>query len=80
MFQISPSSGRLQLVDMTGTIDVIIPDLSLTWENSSIFEVRFVDDSTSYSPPSCSKLLSLVLLFSSQVYRVKLACAGFSDN
>ncbi|XP_024952233.2 CST complex subunit CTC1 isoform X2 [Citrus sinensis] len=37
--KISPSSGRLQLVDMTGTIDVIIPDLSLTWENSSIFEI-----------------------------------------
>lgn len=37
--KISPSSGRLQLVDMTGTIDVIIPDLSLTWKNSSIYEI-----------------------------------------
>lgn len=37
--KISPSSGRLQLVDMTGSIDVIIPDLSLTWKNSSIYEI-----------------------------------------
>ncbi|KAH7567364.1 hypothetical protein JRO89_XS07G0059000 [Xanthoceras sorbifolium] len=37
--QISPSSGRLQLVDVTGSIDVIIPDLLSTWNANSIFEV-----------------------------------------
>ncbi|KAL5777858.1 hypothetical protein ACOSP7_010784 [Xanthoceras sorbifolium] len=37
--KISPSSGRLQLVDVTGSIDVIIPDLLSTWNANSIFEV-----------------------------------------
>lgn len=55
-FQTSPSSGRLQLVDMTGSIDVIIPDLSSTWKGNSIYEVIFNDDSTAYSPCSCELL------------------------
>ncbi|KAJ8771568.1 hypothetical protein K2173_026745 [Erythroxylum novogranatense] len=37
--KISPLSGRLQLVDATGSIDVIIPDLPTTWKSSSIYEV-----------------------------------------
>ncbi|XP_060958065.1 CST complex subunit CTC1 isoform X3 [Cannabis sativa] len=37
--QISPSSGRLQLVDATSSVDVIIPDLPSTWNSSSIYEV-----------------------------------------
>ncbi|KAF3446226.1 hypothetical protein FNV43_RR11405 [Rhamnella rubrinervis] len=37
--KISPSSGRLQLVDATGSIDVFIPDLPSTWNSNSIYEV-----------------------------------------
>ncbi|PON99190.1 CST complex subunit CTC [Trema orientale] len=37
--KISPSSGRLQLVDATSSIDVIIPDLPSTWNPSNIYEV-----------------------------------------
>ncbi|XP_044475168.1 CST complex subunit CTC1 isoform X4 [Mangifera indica] len=37
--KVSPYSGRLQLVDMTGSIDVIVPDLSLNWSSNSIYEV-----------------------------------------
>uniref|UniRef100_A0A2N9HSB4 CST complex subunit CTC1 n=1 Tax=Fagus sylvatica TaxID=28930 RepID=A0A2N9HSB4_FAGSY len=37
--KISPSSGRLQLVDATGSIDVLIPDLPSTWNTYSIYEV-----------------------------------------
>ncbi|XP_024017091.1 CST complex subunit CTC1, partial [Morus notabilis] len=37
--KISPTSGRLQLVDATGRIDVIVPDLPSTWNSNSIFEV-----------------------------------------
>ncbi|XVE94828.1 hypothetical protein REPUB_Repub02eG0043300 [Reevesia pubescens] len=39
MLKISPASGRLQLVDMTGSIDAIIPDLPSNWNPNSIFEV-----------------------------------------
>ncbi|XWS14650.1 hypothetical protein CRYUN_Cryun35bG0027500 [Craigia yunnanensis] len=39
MLKISPSSGRLQLVDITGSIDAIIPDLPSNWNPNSIFEV-----------------------------------------
>ncbi|KAL7245119.1 hypothetical protein ACSBR2_000452 [Camellia fascicularis] len=38
--KISPSSGRLQLIDVTGSIDVIIPDLPSTWNINSIYEVN----------------------------------------
>ncbi|KAA8537704.1 hypothetical protein F0562_027306 [Nyssa sinensis] len=38
--KISPSSGRLQLIDATGSIDVIIPDLLSTWNSNSIYEVN----------------------------------------
>ncbi|XP_015884731.3 CST complex subunit CTC1 isoform X3 [Ziziphus jujuba] len=37
--KISPSSGRLQLVDATASIDVLIPDLSSTWNSNNIYEV-----------------------------------------
>ncbi|KAB2079641.1 hypothetical protein ES319_A05G018200v1 [Gossypium barbadense] len=37
--KISLSSGRLQLVDMTDSIDVVIPDLPSFWDPNSIFEV-----------------------------------------
>ncbi|KAK8644862.1 hypothetical protein V6N13_118724 [Hibiscus sabdariffa] len=39
LLKISPSSGRLQLVDMTDSIDVVIPDLPSFWDHNSIFEV-----------------------------------------
>ncbi|XP_010244105.1 PREDICTED: CST complex subunit CTC1 isoform X2 [Nelumbo nucifera] len=38
--QISPSSGRLQLSDVTGSIDVVIPDFPSNWDVSSIYEVQ----------------------------------------
>ncbi|CAL5385136.1 unnamed protein product [Camellia sinensis] len=38
--KISPSSGRLQLIDVTGSIDVIIPDLPSTWNINNIYEVN----------------------------------------
>lgn len=38
--QISPASGRLQLFDATGSIDVLIPDLPSTWKPNSIYEVN----------------------------------------
>ncbi|CAK9177344.1 unnamed protein product, partial [Ilex paraguariensis] len=38
--EISPSSGRLQLIDATGSIDVVIPDLSSSWNINSIYEVN----------------------------------------
>ncbi|KAI8549836.1 hypothetical protein RHMOL_Rhmol06G0056300 [Rhododendron molle] len=37
---ISSSSGRVQLIDATGTIDVIIPDLSSAWNTDSLYEVN----------------------------------------
>ncbi|KAF9687595.1 hypothetical protein SADUNF_Sadunf02G0109700 [Salix dunnii] len=37
--KISPSSGRLHLVDATGSIDVLIPDLPSTWRTTNIYEV-----------------------------------------
>lgn len=37
--KISPSSGRLQLVDATGSIDVLVPDLPSTWKTNNIYEV-----------------------------------------
>lgn len=55
-FQVSPYSGRLQLVDMTGSIDVIVPDLSLNWSANSIYEVIINDSSTSHSPSFCCEL------------------------
>ncbi|XP_047325563.1 CST complex subunit CTC1 isoform X2 [Impatiens glandulifera] len=39
MLQISPS-GRLQLMDATGSLDVSIPDLSPTWSTHGIHEVN----------------------------------------
>ncbi|KAL9680973.1 hypothetical protein QQ045_012754 [Rhodiola kirilowii] len=38
--QISPSTGRLQLVDATGSIDVVIPDLSSNLDAQNIYEVK----------------------------------------
>ncbi|KAA0064357.1 CST complex subunit CTC1 [Cucumis melo var. makuwa] len=37
--KISTYSGRLQLVDATGGIDVIVPDLPSTWNLNGIYEV-----------------------------------------
>ncbi|GAV69022.1 hypothetical protein CFOL_v3_12523, partial [Cephalotus follicularis] len=37
--KISSSSGRLQVFDSTGSIDVIIPDLPSTWDAKSIYEI-----------------------------------------
>ncbi|KAE8714191.1 Telomere maintenance component 1 [Hibiscus syriacus] len=40
MLKIFPSSGRLQLVDMTdSSIDAVIPDLPSFWDPNSVFEV-----------------------------------------
>ncbi|PSS31397.1 CST complex subunit like [Actinidia chinensis var. chinensis] len=38
--KISTSSGRLQLIDATGSIDVIVPDLPSTWNIDNIYEVN----------------------------------------
>ncbi|XAR61841.1 hypothetical protein NMG60_11016366 [Bertholletia excelsa] len=38
--KISPYSGRLQLIDATGSIDVVIPDLPSAWSTSIIYEVN----------------------------------------
>ncbi|KAF8404935.1 hypothetical protein HHK36_009830 [Tetracentron sinense] len=38
--QISPSSGRLQLIDASGSIEVVIPDLPSNWNVNSIYEVQ----------------------------------------
>ncbi|KAI8015974.1 hypothetical protein LOK49_LG05G03526 [Camellia lanceoleosa] len=38
--QISPSFERLQLIDVSGSIDVIIPDLPSTWNINSIYEFQ----------------------------------------
>ncbi|KAJ1404674.1 CST complex subunit CTC1, plant [Sesbania bispinosa] len=39
--KINPLTRRLQLVDATGGIDVLIPDLPLTWNPNEIYEVTF---------------------------------------
>lgn len=44
--QIDPLTRRLQLIDATGGIDVLIPDLPLTWNSNDIFEVKFLFAST----------------------------------
>lgn len=49
--QISPSSGRLQLVDATGSIDVIVPDLPSGWKSDGFYEVISND---------CSKTLIIL--------------------
>ncbi|XP_042495494.1 CST complex subunit CTC1 [Macadamia integrifolia] len=38
--EISPSSGRLQLTDATGSIEVVVPDLPSNWDVRSIYEVK----------------------------------------
>ncbi|EEF52463.1 conserved hypothetical protein [Ricinus communis] len=38
--KISPSSGRLQLVDAMGSIDVIVPDLPSGWKSNGIYEFQ----------------------------------------
>ncbi|XP_043714330.1 CST complex subunit CTC1-like isoform X2 [Telopea speciosissima] len=38
--EISPSSGRLQLIDATGSIEVVVPDLPSNWDARSIYEVK----------------------------------------
>lgn len=55
--QVSPSSGRLQLVDATGSIDVLIPDLPSTWNTHSIYEVICGDDVATCSPLSSHGIL-----------------------
>nr|XP_004511201.1 CST complex subunit CTC1 isoform X2 [Cicer arietinum] len=41
--KVDPLTRRLQLVDATGGIDVLIPDLPLTWNSNDIFEVTNYD-------------------------------------
>ncbi|CAI8606844.1 unnamed protein product [Vicia faba] len=41
--KIDPLTRRLQLVDATSGIDVLIPDLPLTWNSNDIFEVTNYD-------------------------------------
>ncbi|XP_057973338.1 CST complex subunit CTC1 isoform X2 [Malania oleifera] len=38
--KISPYSGRLQLTDATGSIDVVIPGLPSTWDVDGFYEVK----------------------------------------
>ncbi|XP_060190180.1 CST complex subunit CTC1 isoform X2 [Lycium barbarum] len=40
ILKVSPSSGRMLLVDATGSIDVITPDLPSSWKINNIYEVR----------------------------------------
>ncbi|KAK6160745.1 hypothetical protein DH2020_004126 [Rehmannia glutinosa] len=72
--KMSSSSGRLQLVDATGGVDIML-DLPATWDFDRIFEVakdfrlimegmppKLVDlDSTIYRPLSCRSIFSNVL-------------------
>ncbi|KAK4284024.1 hypothetical protein QN277_000912 [Acacia crassicarpa] len=37
--KVAPSTGRLQLVDATGSIDALIPDLPCTWDTNELYEV-----------------------------------------
>lgn len=47
--QNSPLSGRLQLVDATGSIDVLVPDLPSTWDANRILKVILDDNVTTHS-------------------------------
>lgn len=47
--QNSPLSGRLQLVDATGSIDVLVPDLPSTWDANRILKVILDDNATTHS-------------------------------
>ncbi|KAF9608681.1 hypothetical protein IFM89_010465 [Coptis chinensis] len=38
--QISPSSGRLQMVDASGSIDVVVPDLPSYYDINNVYEVK----------------------------------------
>ncbi|KAA3490591.1 CST complex subunit CTC1-like isoform X1 [Gossypium australe] len=58
--KISLSSGRLQLVDMTDSIDVVLPDLPSFWDPNSIFEVIFIDYTLAFSLSSCLELHNAV--------------------
>ncbi|KAL8523974.1 hypothetical protein ACS0TY_013800 [Phlomoides rotata] len=71
--KISLSTGRLQLVDATGSVDIVL-DLPATWASEKIFEAKdfkiiiegippkLVDmDSTIYQPLSCQSLFSNAL-------------------
>ncbi|KAI3465390.1 hypothetical protein Pfo_022053 [Paulownia fortunei] len=71
--KISLSSGRLQLVDATGGVDIML-DLPVTWDFDRIFEAKnfrlimegippkLVDlDSTIYQPLSCRSIFSNAL-------------------
>ncbi|XP_070044816.1 CST complex subunit CTC1 isoform X3 [Nicotiana tomentosiformis] len=40
ILKVSPSSGRMLLVDATGSVDVIIPDLPSSWNFNNMYEVR----------------------------------------
>lgn len=40
--QIFASSGRLQFIDATGSIDVVVPDLPSDWDISTIYEVMLL--------------------------------------
>ncbi|KAK7342865.1 hypothetical protein VNO80_25821 [Phaseolus coccineus] len=37
--KIDPSTRRLQMVDATGRVDILIPDIPLTWNPNEIYEV-----------------------------------------
>ncbi|CAI9116604.1 OLC1v1017797C1 [Oldenlandia corymbosa var. corymbosa] len=38
--KVSPASGRLQLVDASCSIDVVIPDIPLNWDFNKVYEVK----------------------------------------
>ncbi|PIA29155.1 hypothetical protein AQUCO_06200024v1 [Aquilegia coerulea] len=41
--KISPLSGRLQMVDASGSIDVVVPDLPSDYNANNVYEVRHYD-------------------------------------
>lgn len=73
IIQISESSGRLQLVDATGSIDVI-PDISLNWNVNRLYEVLC---HYNFSPPNIGScvikgiIISYIKLLQVSTFQVK---------
>ncbi|BBG94975.1 conserved telomere maintenance component 1 [Prunus dulcis] len=79
--QTSPSSGRLQLVDATGSIDVLIPDLPSTWDANRIYKV-YQDDVVIEN--SSSMFVEAIILpwdlFLAGSYEISCPTRAFGDN
>ncbi|PKI45456.1 hypothetical protein CRG98_034111 [Punica granatum] len=61
---ISPASGRLQLFDATGSVDVLIPDLPSTWKSNGIYEVSEYSIIIEGMPQTASETFPSVLVMS----------------